>query len=327
MKKLLSIFLCAIMVFSLASLAGCGKAQLKFGVGTYASAKLKANAADGENGSTKASVNIAAVLLDANGKVVDCKIDCAEYELGFTADGKAVAVEGEISTKYEKGDNYGMKKYGKAEKEWFEQIDALVGVIKGKTLDEVKALVATESKGSDAVVNAGCTIAVADYIKAVERAIENAKESEATEGNTLKIGTVSTQSTPKDATDEGDGTNEINTSITAAVLDKDNKVVAAYTDAVQVKATFNKKGEFTGKDGEITGKRDLGENYGMKKYGKAEKEWYEQAEAFDAALKGKTAADIAKLVTADGKGAEELQTAGCTIGVSDMVKAAEKAAK
>lgn len=170
MKKLLSIFLCAIMVFSLASLAGCGKAQLKFGVGTYASAKLKANAADGENGSVKTSVNVAAVLLDADGKVVDCKIDCAEYELGFTAEGKAVAVEGEILTKYEIGDDYGMKKYGKAEKEWYEQADAFDATLKGKTAADIAKLVTADGKGADELQTAGCTIGVSDMVKAAEKA-------------------------------------------------------------------------------------------------------------------------------------------------------------
>ena len=57
------------------------------------------------------------------------------------------------------------------------------------------------------------------------------------------------------------------------------------------------------------------------------KEWYAQADAFDAALIGKDAAGVAKLVTDNGYGNKDLQTAGCTIAISDMAKAAEKAAK
>ena len=55
------------------------------------------------------------------------------------------------------------------------------------------------------------------------------------------------------------------------------------------------------------------------------KEWNEQAAAFDAALAGKNADEIAGLEK-DGYGSADLQTAGCTIAVSDMVKAAVKAA-
>ena len=158
-----------------------------------------------------------------------------------------------------------------------------------------------------------------------EKAIANAKESNAKSGNTLKIGMVSTAAEGKSATAEDDGENKVDTALTVAV-----KVVAAYSDSVQGGITFNSKGEDTTKHGEITTKRALGDNYGMAKYGQdlngdgVVKEWYAQAEAFDAALVGKDAAGVAKLVT-NGYGDEALQTAGCTIAISDMVKAAVKA--
>ena len=329
MKKILSMLLVVLMLFSLVSLAGCGNSALKFGVGTYAYTSAEANSVDGEDGKAKAVINVAAVLLDANGKIVDCAIDATEYSLGFTAKGEAVEV-GEITTKYEKGDAYGMKAYGGAKKEWFEQIDALVEVAKGKTLEEVKALVAADYKGNDEVINAGCTIYISDFVKAREKAIANAKESNAKSGNTLKIGMVSTAAEGKNATAEEEGQNGADTSITVAVLDG-SKVVCAYSDGLQGKIAFNSKGEDTTKHGEITTKRALGDNYGMAKYGQdlngdgVVKEWYAQAEAFDAALVGKDAAGVAKLVTNNGYGDDALQTAGCTIAVSDMVKAAVKA--
>ena len=62
----------------------------------------------------------------------------------------------------------------------------------------------------------------------------------------------------------------------------------------------------------------------MVAYGGAAKEWYEQAAAFDSACVGKTAAEIASLVAEDGKGTEEVQSAGCTIYVTGFVKAASK---
>ena len=43
-----------------------------------------------------------------------------------------------------------------------EMIEAL-----GKTLDEVKALVAEGGKGNDAVISAGCTITVSEFANAV----------------------------------------------------------------------------------------------------------------------------------------------------------------
>ena len=62
----------------------------------------------------------------------------------------------------------------------------------------------------------------------------------------------------------------------------------------------------------------------MVAYGGATKEWNEQVAAFDALCIGKTAAEIATLVAEDGKGVEDVQTAGCTIYVTGLVKAASK---
>ena len=65
----------------------------------------------------------------------------------------------------------------------------------------------------------------------------------------------------------------------------------------------------------------------MVAYGGAAKEWNEQADAFDATCVGKTATEIAALVAENGyNGVDALVSAGCTIGVADMVKAAVKAA-
>ena len=78
-------------------------------------------------------------------------------------------------------------------------------------------------------------------------------------------------------------------------------------------------------------KIEKGTNYGMAAYGQdlngdgVVKEWNEQGAAFDAALAGKTATEIAALEV-KGYGVESVQTAGCTIAISDMVKAAVKAA-
>jgi ABC-type branched-subunit amino acid transport system ATPase component len=54
------------------------------------------------------------------------------------------------------------------------------------------------------------------------------------------------------------------------------------------------------------------------------KEWYEQADAFNAATIGKTAGEITSLLGDNGYGNADLQTAGCTIAVSALVKAAAK---
>lgn len=74
--------------------------------------------------------------------------------------------------------------------------------------------------------------------------------------------------------------------------------------------------------------------YNMAKYGQKHDgsegqplEWYAQAAEFDKALVGKTAADFAALAGADGYATGDIATAGCTMAIGDMIKAAEAAAK
>ena len=326
MKKILSLVLSVLMIFALVSLAGCGKEKtLKLGFGVY-SALSEVKNADGEtNGEAEASTTVAAVLLDEDGKIVKCAIDTADNKINFTSKGEAVA-PAEMLTKDEKGNDYGMKAYGGSAKEWFEQKDAFISVIIGKTIDEVKAM-EKDGKGDDTVTKAGCTITITDFVLAVEKAVNNAADSKATADDTLKVGVVSSQSDSKAATADAKGLNEISTTAVAVALNSKNEVTAAKTDDVKTAVEFDTKGVSETEFGkEIATKRELGDNYGMKAYAGATKEWFEQADAFDTNLIGKTADGISALADNTGKAGDELVTAGCTINVNDMVKAAVKAA-
>ena len=323
MKKTLVLAMCLILAMS-ALFVGCGSGKtLKFGMGVYSSAPAVADATADKEGTGKIDVTVAAVTVDANGKIVACALDTASNTVNFTADGKAVA-KTEFKTKYEMGKDYNMVAYGGAKKEWFEQADAFEALVAGKTLDEVKALVAAENKGNDEVVNAGCTIMIHEFVGAIEKAYNAAKDSDVTAENTLKV-TAVTEQTCTDATAEKDGSNKVSTTVFAAAVDADGKVVTASSDCVEVSFTFSKKGASTlDTTKAVLSKKEQGTNYGMVTYAGSAKEWFEQAAAFDAACVGKTATEIKALMANDGKGVEDLQTAGCTIYVTGFVKAAEK---
>lgn len=350
MKKIISLLL---VVFMVVSFAACGTkpttdenngdevaTALKFGVGIVASYG-DAKDADGDtNGECKAETTAVAVLLDDAGKIVDIAIDSVDAKAAWTSEGVASATE-EVKTKYELGTAYNMAAYGKKHDgtdgkvlEWFEQIDAFVATAKGKTLDEVKAFVGEDTYTTGDLAAAGCTISVGSIMAALEEAVKNAAASEATAEDTVKIA-FATSVENTDATEEKEGSVEFEETIVAAVTDKDGKVVVAKTDCAVVTVTFDTKGVATvDTAAEIKTKLDLGTDYNMAAYGKkhdgsdgAVKEWFEQAAAFDAALVGKTASEFASLADADGYGTGDLATAGCTIGISDMIKAADKAAK
>ncbi len=328
MKKFLCVSLSVLMVVSF---VGCKKEaeSLKFGMGVYTDVSKASNAEADANGQGRATSTAAVVTVDGAGKIVSCELDTADATVAYTGDGKAVANES-FATKYELGDAYNMVAYGGAVQEWYKQADAFEDVVCGKTLDEVKALVAGENKGTEEVINAGCTIMIHEFVKAIEKAYNNAVASEVTAEHTLKLG-VSTAQSCKDATEEKDGQNQLETTFLAVAVDADGKVVAATSDCVQVKFTFDATGASTyDLTKAVSSKKEAGANYGMSAYGTdlngdgTVKEWFEQAAAFDAACIGKTGSEIASLMGADNYGNADLQAAGCTILVDGFVKAASK---
>ena len=329
MKKFLAISLCVLLVVSLFAMAGCAKKEeqpttLKFGAGVYVSAPAATDATADKEGTGKVDVTVAAVTVDKDGKIVGCALDTASNTVKFTADGKAIKNDS-FKTKYEFGNDYNMVAYGNATKEWFEQADAFETVVAGKTLAEVKALVAEGNKGTDAVISAGCTIMIHEFVGAIEKAYNAAKDSAATAADVLKV-TAATEQTCTDATADKDGSNKVSTTVFAAAVNAEGKVVVASSDCVELAFTFNTSGASTlDTTKAVLSKKEQGDSYGMKNpnYGSA-REWYDHAAAFDAACVGKTATEIAALQAADGKGVADLQSAGCTIYVTGFVKAASK---
>ncbi len=330
MKKLICTLLCLVMVLGTLSLFGCEKPEenntdpLKFGLGVYVATPSATDATEDKDGQGKVEITAATITVDKDGKIVACVLDTAANTIKYTLDGKAVAERG-FSTKKELGDNYGMKSEYGSTKEWYEHVAAFENLVKGKTLAEVKALVVDGDKGNSDVMAAGCTITINEFVLAIEKAYNNAKDSNATAANTLKLG-VHTEQTCTDATEEKPGSNQVETTFFAAALDADGKAVATSTDCVQVKFTFDNTGASTfDATKEIKTKKELGDSYGMKAYGGSAKEWFEQAAAFEAAVIGKTKADIASLMAEDNYGSADIKAAGCTILVNGFVKAAEKA--
>jgi len=324
MKKFFTLALCAVWLLPFA-LTACGKKSdtaLKLGIGVYATAKATDATADGD-GKGQAVLTGAALLIDESGRIVQCRLDCADHTASYTADGKAIATDS-FSTKYEMGTDYGMKAYGGAAKEWFEQADAFCELVKGKTLAEVMALVASDRKGTDEVIRAGCTVTVSEFVKAIEKAFANAKETDAAASDTLRLG-ISTAQTVRDATADAAGQNQLETTFFAAAIGADGRITAAYSDCAEINFKFDESGVSASKgETAVTTKRDAGPDYGMKTYGGAAKEWFEQADAFDKACIGKQPGEIPTLLRDNGYGVSGLQQAGCTIRVSEFAKAAAK---
>ena len=175
MKRILSFILVAALALSVLAFVGCNKnnngdettGALKLGLGVYTTVSATDATAD-KNGAGEATMTVAAVLVDENGKIVKCFIDCADNSVAYTAEGKAVANDS-FATKYELGDAYNMVAYGQANREWYAQADAFCAATIGKTAGDVNALMASDNKGVDEVKNAGCTILVDGFVKAASK--------------------------------------------------------------------------------------------------------------------------------------------------------------
>ncbi len=328
MKKIVSALLCVLMVVSLFALAACDgnkddtkKETLKFGLGVFLDGSSAA-ATEDANGNVTSIVTAAAVLVDADGKIVKCALDTIETKGTFDTAGKATAPKTPVQSKYEQGDNYNMVAYGGAKAEWYQQADNFCKLVEGKTVGQIAALVAEGNKGTEEVVNAGCTIMIHEFVKAIDAAVKNAADSDATKDSKLSVA-FSVEVTAKDATEDADGQLKYETTVVAAALDG-SKIIAAESDCVQADQKFGATGGSLSGNFTHISKREQGDNYNMVTYGGAKAEWYAQADAFDAALIGKTAGDVNALLGENGYGNADLQSANCTILVNGLVAAASK---
>ncbi len=269
----------------------------------------------------KATVTAAGVLLDQDGKIVQCVIDVAENQFGVNADG-TLAMPATVGTKWEQGESYGMKSASGIGKEWYEQCRAFCDYVKGKTGEEVAKIAGEDNKATDPDLLSGCTIKVTPFVEAVTKACENARVMGAGTADSLSMGAVSTAS-GKDATDDADGKAQVATTFVVLTKDADGRVTSAVMDQIEPYFTTDTAGALIAPKEAVASKLEKGEGYGMKGSSGIGKEWYEQSEGFCTYLKGKTAGEI-RAIPANGTDAD--LAAVCTIDWADMLQAAAKAA-
>jgi hypothetical protein len=343
MKKFLAILLCACMALTLVA---CNtEKEYKLGMGVVVSM----DSSKTENAQVDATV--ATVVLDADGKIVACRIDVAQNKMAVA--GGAVDAAKTFETKMELGDRYGMA--GKVDndgdgvmKEWYEQTKAFEAYVVGKTVAEVEAIETKEANGhqiavDQALLDAGCSMQITDFIAAVVAACkdEQGVSFKTAAEFTLGVAAKTSAADSVAATAEDNGTVAMYTDFAAAVV-ADGKIIAALNDAIQPKITINAAGEIVEKSYKAT-KRNLKEEYGMApalNYGMDWNgdgkvlEWYLQSAEFSKYVVGKSADEVANLATkeVEGKGYvisadDALLNAGCTIQITSIKAVMAQAAK
>ena len=151
-----------------------------------------------------------------------------------------------------------------------------------------------------------------------------------TNGTTTRIGLgMAIDSAVSPAEDDDDGRAEAKVTTCALLLDQEGKILSVKFDCTEAIATYNKAGAVTWPD-TYKSKKELGYDYGLKKYSSIGKEWFEQVNALEDYCTGKTVSDVSsmQLKEEDGKkgvpAAAEL-TSTCTISCDQFIEALKKA--
>ena len=261
---------------------------LKTGLAVIANISGSAAATAEENGKADYDITIAAVTVDENGIIRDCIIDSVGTSVAFDAAGLPVDFDASkaILTKNELGDNYGMKAYGGATYEWYEQAAALANFAIGKTIEEFKG-----GYAGDVDLATTATIYLGGYVAAVEKAVANAQALGAKEGDELKLAVINTMEAV--AGEEAGGYAQLTVDVAAVTVSGD-VISSAVIDSLQAKVEFDGTGALISDVSTAPQtKNELGEAYGMKAWAGAKYEWNEQAANFAAYITGKTPAEVA----------------------------------
>lgn len=300
---------------------------VKTGFGVVTGINSSKNAGD-EDGLVQVDSYIAAVLVDANGKIVDCKIDAIQTKVNFTKEGKLTTdLATEFKTKQELGTEYGMAKASSIGKEWNEQADAFAAYVIGKTVDEVKGIaVNEEGKAGDADLASSVTVHIGSFISVVEKAVNNAKDLGAVAGDKLGFGVIDSIADSKDAGDE-DGLVQAYTNYAVVTTNANGVITSCFIDASQTKVNFDKTGTITTDfASEFKTKQELGTDYGMLKASSIGKEWFEQADALAAYAVGKTIDEFKGIaLNEEGRVADADLASSVTVHVGDYLNVVDKA--
>jgi hypothetical protein len=118
------------------------------------------------------------------------------------------------------------------------------------------------------------------------------------------------------------------TMMCSVLVDANGKVVSIRIDTVQSPIVFDETGKITTDKATVfKTKRQLGNDYGMKKASKIGKEWFEQVDAIQTWMTGKTADQIkamkVKTTTSEGDVSDEADlSTSATISIDEFIEVA-----
>ncbi|MBW6462654.1 MAG: hypothetical protein SCJ94_03055 [Bacillota bacterium] len=320
MKKVL--WLALVLTLALVMIAGCGDAPAgeapeeapeetpeeevvetgssRLGLGVVTSIAKSRDAGDDVTAQAQADVVMAAVLFDAEGRVVSVSINNAQTRVAFDEEMQvATDLTAPVLTKAELGDDYGMKRVSEIEMEWYEQMAEFESWMIGQTVDEIKSLQvkvvddAHQNVPDIPELTSLVTITVEDYIAAVESAYNNSVEVE--NAVTAGLGTDLSIAKSRGLDEDNDilPMAQMDNTMAAVAFDSNGVIVGVLIDNAQIRVNYDADGQVTSDRAEAPKtKVQLGDDYGMKRVSEIEMEWYEQMVVLEDWMVGKTVDEV-----------------------------------
>ncbi len=148
----------------------------------------------------------------------------------------------------------------------------------------------------------------------------------------IGIGAVATTSESRPASSEEYGNAGFDTTVCALCVDDNGNILAVRFDTIEAGLGFDAAGAFTDDiDKKILTKREIGDDYGIGAVSDIGKEWYQQIDALESWMVGKSINEVMSMKVyerdADHRHVpdeEDLKTS-VTISVTDQLRALEKA--
>lgn len=153
--------------------------------------------------------------------------------------------------------------------------------------------------------------------------------AEVTEDKGVRTGyaVISNIENSKSSTADANGTVQIDSILAAVIVDGDDSIIDVSFDIVQTKVDFDKTGQLlTDVATTFDTKKEIGDAYGMKAASAIGKEWYEQAEALEDYLIGKTFEEVKGIALTDAGVASDADlVASVSVKIAPYLAAIEKA--
>ncbi len=191
------------------------------------------------------------------------------------------------------------------------------------------------------ILVAGVMLGACSAKKGETTATENTGEVQETQESTSQkavesdgrlktgLGIVTDISNSKNASETQNGLAQADSIAAALLLDGNGTIIDVDLDTVQTKVEFTPQGKLvTAIDTNFKTGKEIGADYGMKSVSTIGKEWYEQIDALENYVKGKTIEEVKGIKLSSENTAEEVDlNSSVTIKIDKYIEAMAKAAE